>query len=145
MESGSLTPECGPLDCAFREETSIDNDKIKLHLKSFYCSVAKLCQTFCDLLDCLSGFPVLHHSLEFAQAHVIESVIPSNYLCCPFLLLPSVFPSIRVFSNKSALRIRRPKHWSFSINPSNEYSGLISSRIDWLYLLAVQGTLKSLL
>ena len=79
----------------------------------------------------------------------IESVMPSNHLilCHPLLLLPSVFPSIRVFSNESALRIRWPKCWSFSFNisPSNEYSGLISFRMDWLDLLAVQGTLKSLL
>ena len=79
----------------------------------------------------------------------IESVMPSNrlILCCPLLLLPSVFPSIRVFSNESVLRIRWPKYWSFSfsISPSNEYSGLISFRMDWLHLLAVQGTLKSLL
>ena len=78
----------------------------------------------------------------------IESVMPSNYLFCrPLLLLPSVFPSIRVFSNKSVLRIRWPKYWSFSfsISPSNEYSGLISFRIDWFDLLAVRGTLKSLL
>ena len=79
----------------------------------------------------------------------IKSVMPSNHLilCRPLLLLPSVFPSIRVFSNGSALRIRWPKYWSFSfsISPSNEYSGLISFRMDWLYLLAVQGALKSLL
>ena len=79
----------------------------------------------------------------------IESVMPSNHLilCCPLLLLPSIFPSIRVFSNKSVLHIRRPKYWgfSFSISPSNEYSGLIFFRMDWLDLLAVQGTLKSLL
>ena len=79
----------------------------------------------------------------------IESVMPSNHLvlCHPLLLLPSIFPSFRVFTNKSALRIRRPKYWSFSfgISPSNEYSGLISLRMDWLGLLAVQGTLKNLL
>ena len=78
----------------------------------------------------------------------IESVMPSNHLilCCPLLLLPSVFPSIRVFSNESVLRIRWPKYWSFSfsISPSNEYSRLISFRIDWLDLFAVQGALKSL-
>ena len=78
----------------------------------------------------------------------IESVIPSNHLilCHPLLLLPSVFPSIRVFSNESVLRIRWPKYWSFSfsISPSNEYSGLISFRMGWMDLLAVQGTLKSL-
>ena len=79
----------------------------------------------------------------------IESVVPSNHLilCHPLLLLPSIFPSIRVFSNESALRIRWPKYWSFSfsISPSNEYSGLISFMMDWLDLLAVQGTLNSLL
>ena len=77
----------------------------------------------------------------------IESVMPSNnlILCHPFLLLPTIFPSIRVFSSELALCIRWPKYWSFSISPSNEYLGLISFRIDWFYLLAVQGTLKSLL
>ena len=77
----------------------------------------------------------------------IESVMPSNHriLCRPLLLPPSVFPSIMVFSNESALHIRWPKYWSFSISPSSEYSGLISFRMDWLDLLAVQGTLKSLL
>ena len=76
-----------------------------------------------------------------------ESVMPSNHLilCCPLLLLPSIFPSIRVFSNESVLHIRCPKYWSFSfsIRPPNEYSGLISFRMDWLDLLAIQGTLKS--
>ena len=77
----------------------------------------------------------------------IESVMPSNHLvlCHPLLLLPSVFPSIRVFSNESALHLRWPKDWSFSISSSNEYSGLISFRIEWFDLLAVQGTLESLL
>ena len=77
----------------------------------------------------------------------IESVLPSNHLilCHPHLLMPSVFPNIRVISNKLALRIRWPKYWNFSISPSNEHSGLISFRVDWLDLLAVQGTLKSLL
>ena len=79
----------------------------------------------------------------------IESVMPSNHLipCHPLLLLPSIFPSIRVFSNESVLHIRWPEYWSFSfsISPSNDYSGLISFRMDWLDLLAVQGTLKSLL
>ena len=78
----------------------------------------------------------------------VESMMPFKHLilCCPLLLLPEVFPSIRVFSNESALRIRWPKYWSFSfsISPSNEYSGLISFRMDWLDLLAVQGSLKSL-
>ena len=77
----------------------------------------------------------------------IESVVLSNHLilCCPLLLLPSIFPSIRVFYNESGLPIRWPKYWSFSISPSSEYSGLNSFRIDWFDLLAVQGTLKSLL
>ena len=79
----------------------------------------------------------------------IESVMPSNHLvlCCPLLLLPSIFPSIRAFSNESAFHIRWPKYWSFSFNlsPSNEYPGLVSFRIDWLDLLAIQGTFKSLL
>ena len=79
----------------------------------------------------------------------IESVMPSNHLilCCPLLLPPSTYPSIRVFSNESVLCIRWPKYWSFSFNisPSNVYSGLISFRMDWLDLLALQGTLKSLL
>ena len=79
----------------------------------------------------------------------ILAVMPSNYLilCCPLFLLPSIFPSIKVFSSESVLRIMWPKYWSFSfsISPSNEYSGLISFRMDWLDLLAVQGTLKSLL
>ena len=92
-------------------------------------------------------FPVLHYHPEFAQIHVYWMVMPSNHLilCRPLLLLPSIFPSIRVFSNESALHIRWTKYWSFSISSSNEYSRLISHRIDWFNLLAVQGTLKSLL
>ena len=99
-------------------------------------------------MDCsMPGFPVLLYLLEFAQTHV-HWVMPSNHLilCRPLLFPPSIFPSIRVFSNESALRIRWPKFWSFSfsISPSNEYSGLISFRIHWFDLLAVQGTFKSL-
>ena len=89
------------------------------------------------------------NSRSLPKLKSIESVMPSNHLILyrPLLLLPSIFPSIRVFSNESALRIRWPKYWSFSFNisPSNEHSGLISFRMDWLDLLAVQGTLKSLL
>ena len=101
-------------------------------------------------MDCnTSGFLVLHNLLELAQTHVhgVSDAIQPSHLCHPLLLLPSIFPSIRVFSNESALHIRWPKYWSFSFNisPFNEYSGLISFRIDWLDLLAVQGTLKSLL
>ena len=89
------------------------------------------------------------NSQNLVKLMSIESVMPSNHLILyrPLILLPSTFPSIRVFSNESALRIRWPKYWSFSFNisPSNEYSGMISFRIDWLDLLVVQGTLKSLL
>ena len=101
-------------------------------------------------MDCSTpGFPVLHHLPELLKFTPIESVMPSNHLilCHPLLLLSLILPSIRVFSNASVLRIRWPKYWSFKlyISPSNEYSGLISFRIDWLDLLAIQGTLKSLL
>ena len=97
-------------------------------------------------MDCSTpGFPVLHYLPKFAQTH-IQSMMPSNHiiLCCPLLLLPSIFPSIRVFSSESALCIRWPKYWSFSfsISPSNEYSGLISFSIDWFDLLEIQGTLE---
>ena len=89
------------------------------------------------------------NSQGFLKLMFVESVMPSNHLilCCPLLLLPSIFPSIRVFPNESVLRIRWPKYWSFSfsISPSKEYSALISFRMDWLDPLAVQGTLKSLL
>ena len=89
------------------------------------------------------------NSQSWLKLMSIESVMPSNHLtlCCPLLLLPSIFPSISVFSNESVLCIRWPNYWSFgfSLSPSNEYSGLISFRMDWLGLLAVQGTLKSLL
>ena len=93
------------------------------------------------------GFPVHHQLLSLLKLTSIESVMPSNHLILyrPLFLLPSIFPSIRVFSNVSVLCIRWPKYWSFNISPSNEYSGLISFRIDWLDLLAVQETLKSLL
>ena len=101
-------------------------------------------------MDCSTpSLPVYRQLLEFTQTHVRWSVMPSNHLilCRPLLLLPSIFPNIRVFSNDSVLRIRWPKYWSFSFSiiPSNEYSGLISFRMDCLDLLAVQGTLKSLL
>ena len=97
----------------------------------------------------MPGLPVHHQLPESTQPMSTESVMPFNYLilCRPLLLWPSIFPSIRVFSNESALRITWPKYWSFSFNisPSNEHPGLISFRMNWLDLLAVQGTLKSLL
>ena len=97
----------------------------------------------------MPGLPVHHQLPEFTKLMPTELVMPSNHLilCCPLLLLPSIFPSIRVFSNELVLHIRWPKYWGFSfgISPPNEYSGLIFLRMDWLDLLAVQGTLKSLL
>ena len=113
-------------------------------------SVALSCSTIYDPMDCSKpGFPVHCQLLEFTQTMSIELVMPSNHLilCCPPLLPPSIFPRIRVFSYESVLHIRWPKHWSFSFSnsPFNEYSGLISFRMDWLDLLAVQRTLKSLL
>ena len=102
-------------------------------------SVAQLCPILCDFMDCSTpGLPVHHQLPEFTQTHVHESVMPSNHLilCCPLLLPPSIFPSIRVFSSESFLHIKGPKYWGFgfSISPSSEYSGLISFRMDWLDL-----------
>ena len=115
-------------------------------------SVAQLCQTLCYPKDCIMpGFPVRHQLQELAQTHVHrigDAIQPSHPLWWrPLLLLPSIFPSTRVSSNESVLCIRWPKYWnfSFSISTSNEYSGLISFRTDWLNLLEDQGTLKSLL
>ena len=110
----------------------------------------KSCPTLCEPMDCnMPGFPVLHHLLEFAQTHVhcVSDAFNHVIFCRFLLLLPSIFPSIRVFPNESALRIRWPKYWSFSfsISPSNEYPGLISFQMDWFDPLAVQGTLNSLL
>ena len=115
-----------------------------------FSSVTQSCLTFCDPMDCsVPSFPVLHQLPELIELMSIKSVMPCNHLilCCPLLLLPSIFPSIRIISNESVFHIRWPKCWSFSfsISPSNEHSRLISFRIDWLYLLEVQGTLKSLL
>ena len=120
-----------------------------------FSSVSQSCLILCSPMGCsMPGLLVHHQLLEFTQTHVpqVDDAIQQDdanhlVLCRPLLLLPSIFPSIRVFSSESALRIRWPKHWSFSFNisPSNEYSGPISFRIDWLDLLAVQGTLESLL
>ena len=121
------------------------------HLGSFhvlcYGSVTKSCPTLCDPRDCSTpGFPVDHYLLDLLKLISIESSVPSKHLilCCP-LLLPSVFPIISVFSSELALFIRWPKYWSFSFNisPSNEYSELISFRIDWYDLLADQRTQES--
>ena len=115
-----------------------------------FSAVTQLCLTLCNPIDCsMPGFPVHHQLQELTQTHVqpvSDAIQPSHPLPSP-LLLPSTFPSIRVFSSESVLHIRWPKYWicSFSINPSNEYSGLMSFRFDWIDLLAVQGTLKNLL
>ena len=114
-----------------------------------FSSVAQSCLTLCNPMDCSKpGFPVHHQLLEFTQTqvHRVSDATQHLILCPPLLLLPSVFPSISVFPIGSALHIRWPKYWSssFNISPSNEYSGLISFRIDWLDLLVVQGTLRSL-
>ena len=119
-------------------------------MKFCCCSVAQSCLTLCNLMECSTpGFPVLHHLPEFAQTHVQRVGDASNHLilCRPLLPWPSILPCIRVYSNESALHIRWPKYWSFSfsISPSNEYSGLISFGIDWFDLFTIQGTLKSLL
>ena len=120
------------------------------HLSVQFSSVAQSCPTLCDPMNCSTpGLPVHHQLLEFTQTHV-HRVGDAIQACNPLLsllLLPPVPLSIRVFSNESTLHMRQPKYWSFSfsISPSNEYPGLISFRMDWLDLLAVQGTLKSLL
>ena len=113
-------------------------------------SVAQSCLTLCDRMNhSMPGLPVLHHLPELLKLMSIKSVIPSNHLilCHPLLLLPLTFPSTRVFSNESVLRIRWPKYWSFSFSTSlsSEYSGLICFRIDFFGLPAVQGALKSLI
>ena len=115
-----------------------------------FSSVAQSCPTLCDPMDCSTlGLAVYHQLRSLLKLMSIELVMPSSHLilCRSLLLLPPIPPSIRVFSNESTLRIRWPKYWSFSFNisPSSEHPGLISFRMDWLDLLAVQGTLKTLL
>ena len=113
-----------------------------------FSSVTQSCPTLCDSMNhSTPGLPVHHQLPECTQTYVhrvSDAIQPSHPLSSPLLLLPSIFPSIRVFSNESALCMRWPKYWSFSfsISPSNEHPGLISFRMDWLALLAVQGTLK---
>ena len=123
--------------------TSLNTENVFISIQSFSCVQlfvtpwTAACQAFLFITNSRS-------LLKFVS---IESVTPCNHLilCHPHLLLPSIFPSIKVFSNESVLHIRWPKYWSFSVSPSNEYSWLISFRIDWFHLFAVQGTLKSLL
>ena len=115
-----------------------------------FSSAAQSCLTLCNPMDCSTpGFPVITNSRSLLKLMSITLVMPSNHLILyrPLLFPPSIFPSIRVFSNELVFCIRWPKYWSFSfsISPSTEYSGLISFRMDWFDLLAVQGTLKRLL
>ena len=143
--------------CSYLENCmEVSKKKIKNRLPSVqFSSVAQFssvqsCPTLCDPMDCsMPGLPVHRQLPEFTQTHMLWVGKPSNHLilCRPLLLPPSIFPSVRVFSNVSVLQIRWPKYWSFSFNisPSNEHPGLISFRMDWLDLWAVQGTLKSLL
>ena len=132
-------------------KTKKENEKCPSTFSSVqFIAVAQSCPTLCDSMDrSTPGLPVHHQLPDLTQLMSIESVMPSNHLIhrCPLLLSPSIFPNIRVFSSESVLHIRWPEYWSFSfsISPSNEYSGVISFRMDWLDLLAVQGTLKSLL
>ena len=119
-------------------------------LKSLNPRISHSCPTLCEPMDSSSpGFPVHHQLLQFTQTYIhwVGDAIQPSHLLSSLLLPPSIFPSIRVFSNESVLHIRWPKYWSFSFNisPSSEYLGLISFRMDWWDLLAVQGTLKSLL
>ena len=118
--------------------------------KDQFSSVAQSCPTLCDPMNSsMPGLPVHHQLLEFTQTHIhwVGDAIQPSHLRCPLLLLPPIPSSIRVFSNESALRMRWPKYWGFSlsISPSSEHPGLVSFRMDWLDLLAIQGTLKSLL
>ena len=119
-------------------------------ISSQFSSVAQSCPTLCDPMNhSTPGLPVHHKLPEFAQTHSHRSVMPSSHLILyrPLLLLPPIPPSIRVFPKESTLHMRWPKYWSFSfsISPSSEHPGLISFRMDWLDLPALQGTLKSLL
>ena len=122
----------------------------KCKIKTYqFSSVAQSCLFVTPWTAARQASLSITNSRSLLKLISIESLMPSNHLilCHPLLLLPSIFPRIRVFANESALRIRWPKYWSFSFNisPSNEHPGLISFRMDWLDLLAVQGTLKSLL
>ena len=119
------------------------------HAKVRFSSVAQSCLTLCEPMNCSTPDLPVHHQLpEFTQTYVhwVSDTFNHLILCNPLFLPPSIFPSIRVFSNESGLHIRWPKHWSFSFNicPFNEHPGLISFTMDWLDLLVVRGTLKSL-
>ena len=140
----------GQLEIVKENKMQDKNGNFKKYSMVQFSSVAQLCPTLCDPMNpSTPGLPVHYQLLEFTQTHVHQSVMPSSHLilCRPLFFLPPSPPSIRVFSNESTLLMRWPKYWSFSfsISPSKEIPGLISFRMDWLDLLAVQGTLKSLL
>ena len=132
---------------------STGSNCVKIHVLVQLSSVTQSCPALCNPMDCSTpGLPIHHKLPEFTQTHVHwvgDAIEPEDViiLCRPLLTLPSIFPGIRVFSNESTLRMRWPKYWSvsFSISPSNEHPGLISLRMDWLDLLAVQEISKSLL
>ena len=145
MISVLFTPTVGPKVLRLILEYPWNGDRMIVQ----FSSVFQFCLTLCDPMDCSTlSFLSITNSRSLLRLMSIESVMPSNHLilCCP-ILLPSIFPSIRVFSKESVLHSRWPKYWSFSFNisPSTEYSVLISFRIEWFYFLAAQGTLKSLL
>ena len=132
------------------EDVMYSGKDVPCNIQFSSSSVAQSCLTLCNPMDCSTpGFPAHHQLPELAQIHVhrVSDAIQPSHPLHSLLFLPSIFPRIRVFSNESGLSIIWPMYYSFSfsISPSNEYSGLISFRMDWLDLLAVQGTLKSLL
>ena len=141
-----LSPKC---KCIELESISLGTSTLNTNYTCCCCySVAKSCLTLCDPMNFRhSRLPSVTMSQSLLTFTSIESVMLSNHLIVshPFLLLPSILPSISIFSNESAFHIRWPKYWSFSTSSFSEYLGLTSFKIDWLYLLAVQGTLKSLL
>ena len=134
-----------------KKEASQEGTNFRRNQYSFqFSSVAQSCASLCNPWTAARQASLsITNTRSLLKLRSIESVMPCNHLilCCPLLLLPSIFPSIRAFSNESVLHIRQPKYcsFSFSISPSNEYPRLISFRMDWLDLLAVQGTLRSLL
>ncbi|XP_060267518.1 uncharacterized protein LOC132659361 [Ovis aries] len=148
VRPGSLS-QTHPL-ATFSETGKFSPAKGLAQIQTQFSSVVQSSPTLCDPMDCSTpGLPVHHQLRSSLKLMSIQLVMPSNHLilCRPLLLLLSISPSIRVFSNESTLRIRCPKYWNFSFNisPSNEHAGLISFRMNWLDLLAVQGTLRSLL
>ena len=137
---------CNPKDCGQPGSSVLGISQARILVQ--FSSVAQLCPTLCNPMDCQTSLSI-NNFWSLPKLTSIELVMPSNHLilCLPFLLFPLIFSSIRVFSNESALCIKWSKYWrlSFNISPSNEHPGVTSCRMDWLDLLAVQGSLKSLL